>query len=221
VSGRRWDLVVFDNDGVVVDSEPLAEQAMSETLTVCGYPMSPQECGEAFRGSTWERTRRLVEAFSGRPLPPNFEDLAKSTLFDLMQSSLRPVPGIVGVLDCLDESGVPYCLASSGMRERIGFALATTGLSDRFEGRWWGAEDVAEGKPAPDLFLLAAREMGVAPERCVVVEDAEVGIRAARAAGMAVLGFAARTPMDKLARADHVFKDMAELPALLLGDAVG
>lgn len=212
--------MVLDNDGVVVDSEPLAERAMSETLTAVGYPMTAEQCGEAFRGSTTTRARRLIEQRSGRPLPAHFEDMMKTNLFELMSQYLRPVQGIEKVLDCLDAAGMPYCLASSGRRERIRFALETAGLLERFGDRWWGAEDVAEGKPAPDLFLLAAKTMGAPPSRCVVVEDAEVGVQAAVAAGMAVLGFAARTPVAKLAAANHVFYDMSELPDLLLEQGV-
>jgi len=210
--------VVFDNDGVVVDSEALAERAMSETLTALGYPITPEECGEAFRGSTLTRTRRLVEERSERPLPPYFEDMIKANIFGLISKYLQPVPGIEMVLDCLDAAGTPFCVASSGRRERIRFALETAGLLGRFGDRWWGAEDVAEGKPAPDLFLLAAREMGFPPSSCVVVEDAEVGVQAACAAGMAVLGFAARTPAERLGGADHIFYDMRELPALLFDE---
>ena len=215
VSNAHWGLVVFDNDGVVVDSEALAERAMSETLTALGYPMTPEECGEAFRGSTLARTRRLVEQWRKSPLPASFEEMMRANIFGLMSKYLQPVPGIEMVLDCLDATGTPFCLASSGRRDRIRFALETAGLLERFGHRWWGAEDVAEGKPAPDLFLLAAREMGFPPSSCVVVEDAEVGVQAARAAGMAVLGFAARTPAEMLAGADHIFYDMTELPALL------
>jgi HAD superfamily hydrolase (TIGR01509 family) len=219
VSGARWGLVVFDNDGVIVDSEALAERAMSETLTALGYPITPEECGEAFRGMTLASTRRLVEQDSGRPLPPSFEEMMRANIFDLISRFLLPVPGIEKVLDCLDAAGTPFCLASSGRRDRIRFALETAGLFERFGDRWWGAEDVAQGKPAPDLFLLAAREMGFPPSSCVVVEDAAVGVQAARAAGMAVLGFAARTPAELLAGADHIFYDMAELPALLFDEA--
>jgi HAD superfamily hydrolase (TIGR01509 family) len=214
-----WQLVVFDNDGVIVDSEPLAERAMSETISAAGYPMSPEECGEVFRGMTLAGTRQLVEHRSGRPLPADFEEKYTARLFEQFEERLHPVPGIEAVLDRLEAAGTPYCLASSGRRERVRFALATVGLLERFGDRWWGADDVVAGKPAPDLFLLAAREMGAAPQSCVVVEDAEVGVRAARAAGMTVLGFAARTPAQKLAGADYVFSDMAELPGLLLGTA--
>jgi HAD superfamily hydrolase (TIGR01509 family) len=215
MSRARWGLVVFDNDGVIVDSEALAERAMSETLTSLGYPMTSDEVGEAFRGSTLARTRRLVEQQSGHPLPASFEEMMRANIFGLISKYLQPVPGIEKVLDYLDATGTPFCLASSGRRDRIRFALETAGLFERFGDRWWGAEDVAEGKPAPDLFLLAAREMGFPPSSCVVIEDAEVGVEAARAAGMAVLGFAARTPAAMLAGADHLFSDMSELPGLL------
>jgi HAD superfamily hydrolase (TIGR01509 family) len=211
-----WQLVIFDNDGVIVDSEPLASLAMAETLTALGLPTTPADCDRTLKGRTLASTRTIVEAGSGRALPADFESSYTTRLFALMTEQLRPVPGVEAVLDLLDATRVPYCLASSGLRERIAFALKTAGLAERFGDRWWGSEDVAHGKPAPDLFLLAARSMGFAPSACVVVEDAEVGVEAARAAGMAVLGFAARTPAESLALADHIFTDMADLPALLL-----
>ncbi|HTT89019.1 MAG TPA: HAD family phosphatase [Acidimicrobiales bacterium] len=221
MSGSPWKLVIFDNDGVIVDSEPLAEIAMSGALSAAGYPMTPEECGDALRGTTLVATRRIIEERSGRPLPPDFEDRYSTALFELMHTQLRPVPGVETVLDDLDAAAVTYCVASSGRRERVRFALEKVGLLSRFNGHWWGAEDVVHGKPAPDLFLLAAEKMGTAPGHSVVIEDAEFGVQAAHAAGMAVFGFAARTPAEKLAGADYVFKDMAELPALLLGRGPG
>ncbi len=211
----RWQLVIFDNDGVVVDSEPLAAVVISGTLTQLGYPMTPAECDEAFRGITPAATRSFVEGRFGRPLPPDFEDIYLGRLFRTMKRELRPVPGVLSVLDSLDAAGMPYCLASSAERRRVLFALGTTDLAQRFAGRWWGAEDVARGKPAPDLFLLAAKSMGFAPSACVVVEDAKAGVQAARAAGMSVLGYAARAPAGELADATAVFTDMQELPQLL------
>lgn len=218
MSGPPWKLVIFDNDGVIVDSEPLAEVAMSWALNEAGHPMTLEEIGEAFRGVTLTDTRRIIEETSGRSLPADFEDRYTATLLELIRAELRPVPGVEAVLDSLEAAGIPYCLASSGRRERVKFALQTVGLLSRFGTHWWGAEDVAHGKPAPDLFLLAAAEMGTAPADCVVIEDAEFGVQAAHAAGMSVVGFAARTPVYKLASADYVLKDMAELPPLLLGD---
>jgi HAD superfamily hydrolase (TIGR01509 family) len=216
--GQRWDLVIFDNDGVVVDSEPLASLAMHETLAGLGHQMTVDEIDDQLKGGTLGRTRGVLEQRFG-PLPPDFEDNYTAKLYELMTDQLRPVPGIEAVLDGLDAAGVPYCIASSGRRERVRFALETASVSRRFGDRYWGAEDAPRGKPAPDLFLAAASGMHVAPERCVVVEDSELGVRAAHAARMTVFGFAGRTPADRLASADAVFKDMADLPALLLGPA--
>lgn len=212
---RRWDLVIFDNDGVVVDSEPLASLALSGTLAELGHQMSTDEIDEQLKGGTLARTRSVLEARFG-PLPAGFEDTYTQRLYELMAERLQPVPGIGRVLDRLDDAGMPYCIASSGRRERVLFALETAGLARHFASRYWGAEDAAHGKPAPDLFLAAASGMATAPGRCVVVEDSELGVQAAHAAGMTVFGFAARTPAERLAGADTVFKDMGELPALLL-----
>ncbi len=217
MAGPPWELVIFDNDGVVVDSEPLASVATSQTLTALGHPMTPEECDQAFLGISLPTTRRLVEERSGRVLAAEFEDRYRARVAELIASELRPVPGIAAVLDVLDAAGLPYCMASSSGRRQIALSLRTTGLAERFAERWWGADDVAEGKPAPDLFLLAARSMGARPEDCVVVEDSEAGVQAGRAAGMSVLGYAARTPPGLLRRADHIFTDMGQLPALLLG----
>ena len=216
--GQRWDLVIFDNDGVVVDSEPLASLAMHETLASLGHHMSVDEIDEQLKGGTLGRSRGVLEQRFG-PLPSDFEDNYTTKLYQLMTNQLRPVPGIEAVLDRLDAAGVPYCIASSGRRDRVAFALETAGVSRRFGERYWGAEDALRGKPAADLFLAAASGMHVAPGRCVVVEDSELGVQAAHAAGMTVFGFAARTPADRLSSADAVFKDMADLPDLLLGPA--
>jgi HAD superfamily hydrolase (TIGR01509 family) len=217
---RRWDLVIFDNDGVVVDSEPLASLAMSGTLAELGHHMTLEEIDGQLKGGTLARTRSILEARFGS-LPPDFEEVYSKSLYALMAERLQPVPGIEPVFDCLETAGMPYCIASSGRRQRVLFALETAGLAGRFGNRYWGAEDALNGKPAPDLFLTAASAMKTAPERCVVVEDSELGVQAAHAAGMTVLGFAARTPPERLAGADVVFKDMGELPALLLGAPAG
>lgn len=215
IGTARFELVIFDNDGVVVDSEPLASLALSETLASLGHAMTTEEIDDQLKGGTLARTRAVLEARFG-PLPAGFEDAYTARLYSHMTERLSPVPRVERVLDVLEEAGLPYCLASSGRRERVLFALRAAGLADRFDGRYWGAEDVARGKPAPDLFLLASTRMGVAPAKCVVIEDSDLGVEAARAADMTVFGFAARTPAERLAGADATFKDMAELPALLL-----
>ncbi len=160
--------------------------------------------------------RQKAEAQLGRPLPADLEDRYHQRLFDGF-AQLRPIDGVEAVLDHLDAEGVTYCLASSGTHRRIRTALTAVGFRDRFEGRIFSAEDVAHGKPAPDLFLHAASRLGVKPGDCVVVEDSPLGVAAANAAGMKVFGYAGMTDPAKLASADAVFHHMAALAELIDG----
>ncbi|MGV4922923.1 HAD family hydrolase [Streptomyces sp. BHT-5-2] len=214
----RYDLVIFDNDGVLVDSEPISNEILADHLTELGHPTTYEESLRDFMGGSVQRVRDLVLEKSGRALPAAFEGDFHARVFDAFRQRLQPVPGVETVLEKLAADGVPYCVGSSGSHERIRVALTKTGLCERFgRGRVFSSQDVARGKPAPDLFLHAAREMGVAPERCAVVEDSPLGVRAAVAAGMDVYGFTAMTPASKLveAGATALFTDMAELPQLL------
>ncbi len=212
-----WQLVVFDNDGVLVDSESLANRVLARLLSELWRPTSFEECVESYLGGTIERVRELVEARSGRRLPADFEARYHRDLFAAFDAGLRAVPGAGAVLDRLEESAIPFCVASSGSHERIERALRLTGLWDRFAGRVFSASDVARGKPAPDLFVHAAARMGVAPAETVVVEDSPLGVEAARAAGMAVIGFAAVTPQARLDGASVVVTEMADVAAVLAG----
>ena len=208
------DLVIFDNDGVLVDSERLANEILARLLTEAGLPMTTEASITTYLGSSMERVRELAEAELGRPLPADLVDRYHAELFDRMGSELRAVPGIDSVLDDLD--GTARCVASSGSPERIRRSLTLTDLIGRFAPEsLFSAAEVSRGKPAPDLFVHAAARMGVAPDRCVVVEDPPAGVAAARAAGMAVIGFAALTPADRLAAADHGVGDAAELQVTL------
>ncbi len=206
--------MIFDNDGVLVDSERLANGILARLLTEAGLPTTTEESIATYLGSSMERVRELAEAALGAPLPADLIDRYHAELFDRMATELTAVPGIAAVLDALD--GVARCVASSGSPERIRRSLTLTGLIGHFaETALFSAADVERGKPAPDLFLHAATAFGVAPERCIVVEDSPAGIEAARAAGMTVVGFAALTPADRLSAADHVVGDAAELHATL------
>jgi HAD superfamily hydrolase (TIGR01509 family) len=207
-------LVIFDNDGVLVDSERLANTILAELLTEAGLPYTLDEAVRDFMGGSMALMRRSAEEKLGSPLPADLEDRYHRRLFEGF-ADLQAVKGVAEVLDHLDAAGTPYCLASSGTHERIRTALTAVGFWDRFAGRVYSAEDVAHGKPAPDLFLHAAAGQGIEPARCVVIEDSPLGVAAANAAGMTVLGFAAMTPADKLAGADAVFHEMTALPALL------
>ncbi|MGH9081312.1 MAG: HAD family hydrolase [Acidimicrobiales bacterium] len=198
-------LVIFDNDGVVVDSELLANGVLSDLLTEQGHPTSLDESIDTYMGGTLERVRAVIKERSGRDLPADFDESYHRRLFDAYARDLKPVRGIKSVLDALE---LPFCLASSGSRDRIVRSLALVGLLDYFTNRIFSAEEVAHGKPAPDLFLHAASTMGVPAPRCAVVEDSPNGVAAARAAGMTVFGYAGLTPADRLQGADATFTQM-------------
>lgn len=213
----RYDLVIFDNDGVLVDSERLANTVLAELLTEHGLPCTFEDSVCDYLGGTLARVHAAYLERTGRALPENFDDLYYARVFAGFREGLKPVPGVVDVLDALDRAGVRYCVASSGSHERIRLAHEQAGLDGRFAGRIFSADDVAHGKPAPDLFLHAAAELGVPPSRCAVIEDSPLGVQAAKAAGTTVYGFAAVTPAERLAGADAIVTDMAELPVLLAG----
>ncbi|MEU6687533.1 HAD family hydrolase [Streptomyces sp. NPDC046832] len=213
----RHDLVIFDNDGVLVDSEPISNRLLAAYLTELGHPTSYEESIRDYMGSAMHRIHELVLERSGQRLPENFDDVFHARVFAAFEQDLVAVAGASQVLEKLAADGVPYCVASSGSHERIRVAHRATGLERWFdEERIFSSQDVGRGKPAPDLFLYAAERMGVAPERCVVVEDSPLGVRAALAAGMDVYGFTAMTTAEKLAGARRLFSDMGELPDLLL-----
>jgi len=210
------DLVIFDCDGVLVDSERLAVRVDVAMLHELGWPLSEAEVIERFVGRSDRDTREAIEAHLGRVLPDGWDAQVNRLYREAFAAGLTPVAGVV---DALERISLPTCVASSGTHEHLRYTLGLTGLYERFEGRIFSAEEVARGKPAPDLFLLAARRMGAAPDRCVVVEDSLSGVRAARAAGMRVLGFAGGlTRAEMLAGpATTVFDEMRELPGLIAG----
>lgn len=208
------DLVIFDCDGVLVDSEPISNRILAEELTAIGLATSPEDSTRDYMGRSWASNAALIEERLGRALPPGFLARYHGRLFAAFERELEPVPGVHAALAAI---ALPACVASSGDHERIRRALGMTGLLERFEGRIFSATDVAHGKPAPDLFLHAARGMGFEPARCAVVEDSPAGVEAGRAAGMTVLAYAGRDDGAGLeATGARVFRDMAELPELLV-----
>lgn len=208
-------LVIFDNDGVLVDSERMACGVLADLLTDAGVPTTLEDALREYLGGSLGRAHEIVAERHGVRLPASFDGTYHARLFAAFETDLLPVAGIAGVLDRLDAHGVPYVVASSGTHERIALALRLTGLAERFAGGVYSAQDVARGKPAPDLFAHAAHAAGVDPAACVVIEDSPLGVSAARAAGMRVLGHAALTPRSRLAEADALFTSMADLPPLL------
>ncbi|MFF9018328.1 HAD family hydrolase [Streptomyces sp. NPDC014870] len=212
----RYDLVVFDNDGVLVDSEPVANTILAGYLTELGHPTSYEDSLRDYMGAAVHRVHDLIGERTGQRLPADFDATLHARTFAAFERELEPVVGVTDVLKQLVDARVPYCLASSGSHERIRVGHRKTGLDVWFrDENIFSAQDVGRGKPAPDLFLHAAARMGVAPERCVVVEDSRLGVQAALAAGMDVYGFTAMTSEEKLAGATGFFGGMDELPAIL------
>jgi HAD superfamily hydrolase (TIGR01509 family) len=197
---------------VLVDSERIATRIDVEVLGELGWAITQDEVIERFVGRTDAAMRQEVEEYLGRSVSSDWERFVHR--YDVaFAAELQPVDGIVEALDAIE---LPTCVASSGRPESIEAKLRLTGLWERFDGRISSAADVEHGKPAPDLFLHAARRMGVAPAQCAVVEDSPFGVEAARAAAMRSFGYSGGiTPAARLRDADVVFDDMGELPALL------
>jgi HAD superfamily hydrolase (TIGR01509 family) len=210
----EFELVIFDCDGVLVDSERIAVRIDAAVLAELGWAMSEAEVIERFLGRSEAFMIGEIEAYLGRPLPNSWEEKFVPLYRQAFEEELEPVDGIVEALDGITSA---TCVASSGSQEKMRRTLGLTGLYERFEGRIFSVSEVENGKPAPDLFLHAARRMGVTPEACAVVEDSRYGVEAARAAGMRAFGYAGGlTPAERLAGpATVVFDDMRELPRLL------
>lgn len=209
-------LLIFDCDGVLVDSEVLANAALADLMTALGRPMTTEEAIGIFTGRRLPDVLALAEGLLGRPVPPDLGERAGAAMLDRLRRELKAVAGVREAIAALPG---PRCVASSSKRERIALSLDVTGLAPLFGDNVFSAEQVAHGKPAPDLFLLAARSLGFAPEACIVIEDSPLGIQAARAAGMTAVGFAGAshaTPQLIEALADAgaaaVVVAMAELP---------
>lgn len=215
-------LVIFDCDGVLVDSEPIALRLLLDTLAEAGVRIAPAEADALFLGRSLASMREIVVRDYGVTLTDAALGAMRGALYDAFRAELRPIAHIAAALDALP---VPFCVASSSQPERIELSLTVTGLWPRFVGRAFSATMVANGKPAPDLFLLAAETLGYPPAACLVVEDSPAGITAAKAAGMRVVAFtggghaASDTHRAGIAALgpDAVIADMRLLPALAGG----
>ena len=212
-----YGLIIFDCDGVLVDSEPPANRVFTEALNGIGLDMAFDEVCDTFIGLSMPRCLEIVESRLGGPAPARFLERLQERTFEAFRRELAPVRGVADMLARIDD---PVCVASSGEREKMELTLGLTGLLPRFAGRLFSSTEVPRGKPAPDLFLHAARNMGVEPAGCAVVEDTPIGARAGRAAGMRVFGYAERSDGRALAaEGATVFDDMTRLPELLDGGA--
>jgi HAD superfamily hydrolase (TIGR01509 family) len=211
---KPFQLVIFDCDGVLVDSERITNTVFCAMLNELGLPVSLPDMFEKFVGLSMPQCLDLITELLGRAPPDDFVPELRHRAEAALRSDINP---IAGVSEVLKELRVPYCVASSGEHEKIRLTLGTTGLLRSFENRIFSVTDVANPKPAPDVFLFAARTLGVDPAACAVVEDTPTGVRAGVAAGMRVFGFSANTPQHRLreAGAHHVFSDMRQLTGLL------
>jgi HAD superfamily hydrolase (TIGR01509 family) len=213
-SEHGFELVVFDCDGVLVDSEVIAVRVDQKVLTDLGWDLEIDEIVERFVGRSEAHFVATVEQHLGIRLAEGWDQEYGRWYQDAFERGLEAVDGIEEALDGLP---LPHCVASSGSHEKMHRTLGKTGLLHRFQGRLFSATEVANGKPAPDLFLHAARRLSTAPERCAVVEDSAYGVQAARAAGMHVFAYAGGvTPAARLAGpGTTVFSDMRQLPGLI------
>ena len=211
---RELDLIIFDCDGVLVDTEALSCRCLCEALATYGVRLELAEALDLFLGRS---TTAVVQHYAaqGRKLPDHFLSDLKVRVLETFQSSLHPIPGIASLLSGLE---MPHCVASSSDLDRVSFSLARTGLSSYFGDRVLTSQMVARGKPAPDLFLYAAAKMQAQPARTLVIEDSISGVAAARAAGMKVWGFVGGSHYESRngrailydAGADRVFDRMAD-----------
>jgi len=182
---RRFELVIFDCDGVLVDSEPIINRAHAEVLTACGYPITENVLVERFCGMSDPEMLEIIEREWGCALPVSYAERVGL----MVEAGFRSLAPIEGVAEALDSLRLPICVASSSSLEQIHKKLEITGLLGRFGEHLFSATMVARGKPAPDLFLYAAQNLMTAPNRCLVIEDSPAGIDAALAAGMTAIGF--------------------------------
>ncbi|HSL33907.1 MAG TPA: HAD family hydrolase [Candidatus Limnocylindrales bacterium] len=216
---HAFDLVVFDCDGVLVDSERLSIRVDVVYLERLGWPMSESEIIERFVGKSDADMRAVIEEHLGGPVPPEIDEEFGRLYRETFDAELTAVDGIVEALDAIVARGLRTCVASSGSHDKIRRNLGLTGLDGYFGERIFSATDVANGKPAPDLFLHAAAALDAEPARCAVVEDSVHGVRAALAAGMTAFAYAGGvTPAAALSAAATgvvTFGDMRELPLLI------
>ena len=214
-----FSLVIFDCDGVLVDSEILSAEVEAEALSHLGVPVTSQDVMNSFLGLTQAELERKFERDYGIRLPPDHAQTTSQMLRKAYLTRLDPVPGVRKVIE---ELAIPFCVASNSPPSKLGLGLSVTNLFELVYPNIFCSKLVARGKPAPDLFLYAAKTMGADPARAVVVEDSVVGIKAAKAAGMLAIGFVGglhhMPPSDQAliaAGADHIAQTMEDVQALI------
>lgn len=201
-------LVIFDCDGVLVDSEKLTNDVLAEILSTHGIQISSDESQGRFRGMKFTKCLEILERESGIELPKSFETDFRQRMSAIFQAQLRPVKGALRLVESLQ---TPFCVASSGLRRKIEENLRTTNLYSHFAGKIFSGYEINSWKPDPGLFLFAANHFGVAPEECIVVEDSHAGVSAGIAANMTVLALNSTEDNMSLAAANYVFGSLSEI----------
>ena len=209
------EMVLFDCDGVLVDSETLTANVLCSNLGRHGLTVSRDQLSALFLGGTMMGLADTAREM-GATLPDSWIDDTYEDVFAVLGAEVEVIEGVWHVLDALDAAGIPYAVGSNGPHRKMDVTLGRTGLIERLHGKVYSREDVTTPKPAPDVYLKAARDAGIEPARCVVIEDSPAGARAGVAAGMTCFGFAAETPAARLeAICDRLFERMVDLPGLL------
>jgi len=209
------DLVIFDCDGVLVDSEPISNRVLADLLTEIGLPTTLEQSLRLFLGKSWKDNFLIIQERLGRTPPQELYEIYTNRMYQAFEAELKPVSGIESALD---QISLKTCVASSGPHMKIRKTLGVTGLLPRFENHIFSADDVENGKPAPDLFLYACEKMGSKSSSSVVVEDALPGVKSAVSAGMTVLAYTPSGDVNDLKKHGvATFEDMLQLPNILNG----
>jgi HAD superfamily hydrolase (TIGR01509 family) len=210
-------LIIFDCDGVLVDSETLENEISAQCLTDAGFPITGPQARVRFIGLTTRAVMAQVEAELAHKLPDDWEAAYNARSHARLAAEITAIEGVVAAIDAIEAMGFETAVASSGDHAKMKITLGRTGLYERFKGRIFSAQDVAHGKPAPDVYLLAAHTLGYDPKTCFAVEDSPNGARAAVAAGMYTFGCAAQIDPALLEAAgvNEVFHNMSDLPTFL------
>ena len=209
----KYKCVIFDCDGVLVDSEPLSNGMLVTMANALGLNLDLEYAYKHFKGNSLKNCMLQIEALLGHDLPSSFEHDFRKASFELFRSEIQPVPGIKEVLDDLS---IPFCVASSGPEHKIKLNLELTGLLDYFEDNIFSCYRINKWKPEPDVFIWAAQTMGFVPEECIVIEDSTLGVQAARSGGFDVFGYAAHDYNNELGKeSTNTFKDMSNLISLI------
>ncbi|PIB26035.1 hypothetical protein BFP76_13780 [Amylibacter kogurei] len=208
-------LVIFDCDGVLVDSEPATIAVLSQNIARYGIHMSEAECTQTFLGRTMSVIQTTLRDM-GAELPDDWVAQIYAEIYAKLADTVEEIPGIKLVLDDLVAKGIPFCVGSNGSREKMGITLGRTDLMRYFDGNIYSAHEIGVGKPDPTMYLTAALQFGVDPADCLVIEDSPSGAEAAKRAGMPCYGFIRETPRERMEPWCHiVFDDMAKLPQLI------